>query len=84
MKVSVGTIARTVAVGVTLTNSVLTLLGKNPLPWSENEVYTAVTTVATVAATAWAWWKNNSFTKEAIEADQYMQELKKGEECDFS
>ena len=74
--VSVGTIARTVALVVTLANTVLTATGKNPLPWSENEVYNAVSTVATVVATIAAWWKNNSFTQEAIKADKFLKEMK--------
>ena len=32
-------------------------------------LFTAVTTVV-------AWWKNNSFTKEAIEADMMLREEK--------
>ena len=32
--------------------------------------------ITTVAALV-AWWKNNSFTPEAIEADDFMARLKK-------
>lgn len=77
-KVSVETIIRTIVVAVTLLNSVLTMLGKNPLPFAEEQIYTALSGVATVAATLWAWWKNNSFTAAAITADNYMAELKAG------
>ena len=31
----------------------------------------------TVGAALAAWWKNNSFTPEAIEADDFMARLKK-------
>lgn len=78
MKVSVGTISRTIALVVTLANTLLTAIGKNPFPWSENEVYNGVSTAATIIATAAAWWKNNSFTQEAINADKFMKELKEG------
>lgn len=82
--VSTGTIARTAALAVTLLNMILTAAGKNPLPFSDSDVYLAVTTVAAIAASVIAWWKNNSFTKEAIEADEYMNELKnKNKEVDF-
>lgn len=75
-KVSVETIVRTIVLAVTLLNQVLTMLGKNPLPFAEDELYALLTTAATVAATLWAWWKNNSFTSAAITADEYMEELK--------
>ena len=50
--------------------------GKNPLPFAEEELYAWLSAAATVAATLWAWWKNNSFTPEAITADEYLAELK--------
>ena len=74
-KVSVETIIRTIVLAVTLINQVLTMLGKNPLPFAEDELYALLTTAATVAASLWAWWKNNSFTLAAIEADKYLAEL---------
>lgn len=77
-KVSVETIVRTIVLAVTLLNQVLTMLGKNPLPFAEDELYALLTTAATVAATLWAWWKNNSFTLAAIKADEYLTELKNG------
>lgn len=75
-KVNAETIIRTIVLAVTLLNQVLTMLGKNPLPFAEDELYALLTTAATVAATVWAWWKNNSFTTEAIKADEYLAELK--------
>lgn len=75
-KVPTETIIRAVMLFVTLVNTVLTMSGKNPLPFAEEELYTWLTAAATVAATLWAWWKNNSFTAEAIQADAYLAELK--------
>lgn len=75
-KISTETIIRTIILIITLINQTLTMLGKNPLPFAEEDIYTVLTTVATIAATLWAWWKNNSFTKEAITADEYMKKLK--------
>ena len=76
-KVSTETIIRTVVLIVTLINQVLTTLGKNPLPFAEEELYTLLTTVATIIAAVWAWWKNNSCTSAAISADDYLTKLKK-------
>ena len=61
-KISAGTVARTLVLVLTLVNMVLTALGKNPLPFSDSEVYTAVSSAAVAAAAIAAWWKNNSFT----------------------
>lgn len=78
-KISAETIIRTVVLAFVLINQTLTMLGKNPLPYSEETVYEFFTAVATVIASLWAWWKNNSFTKEAIAADEYMHALKEDE-----
>ena len=75
-KVSIATVARTVALAVTLVNVILTGVGKNPIPYSETEVFGAVSDTALVISTLWAWWKNNSFTKNAIKADNYLKELR--------
>lgn len=75
-KISKETIIRTGVLILTLANTLLSAFGKNPLPFSENDIYQAVSAVCTVAATVWAWWKNNSFTSAALKADEYMKELK--------
>lgn len=72
------TLVRTAVLVLSLINQVLTVLGKNPLPFSDKAIYEALSAVATVAASLWAWWKNNSFTSAAVRADFYLQELKKG------
>lgn len=72
MKISAGTIARTAVLVVSLLNVLLNAFGKNPLPFSDDEVYTAVSTVVAVAASVAAWWKNNSFTQAAIKADETL------------
>ena len=75
-KITPDTIIRTVILALALINQVLTASGKNPLPFAENEVYELLSLLATIGASLWAWWKNNSFTKPAIEADKYMRHLK--------
>ena len=76
MKITKETIIRTILLVIALTNQVLTSMGKNPLPFSDDIVYEAVSLAATIGAAIWAWWKNNSFTKSAIEADKYLEKLR--------
>ncbi len=71
------TIIRTVILFIALLNQVLTMSGKNPLPFSDDEIYELLTMVITAGASITAWWKNNSFTEEAKKADEYLKELKK-------
>ena len=76
MKVSKSTIVRTIVLVVMLLNQLLAAFGKSPLPFSDEQVDSFVSTVLTVVSSIWAWWKNNSFTKAALTADKYMNELK--------
>ena len=73
MKVSKETIARTVVLFVALLNTVLNACGKNPLPFSDDEVYTGMSAVVATVAAVWAWWKNNSFTAAAVKADEVLK-----------
>ena len=70
------TIIRTVVLVIALLNQILLFIGKNPLPFSEEEIYEAVSLVATVGTSIWAWWKNNSFSAAAAEADRYLAALR--------
>lgn len=70
---------RTLFLILSLVNQVLTVLGKNPLPFSDEELYQLLSLCLTAAASLWAWWKNNSFTAAAVEADRYLAELKSEE-----
>ena len=70
-----GALVRTVTLAVALLNLVLTSFGKNPLPFSDEQVYTGLSALVTVAAALAAWWKNNSFTDSARRADELLRVL---------
>lgn len=74
-KIESGTIVRTIVLIFALVNQTLTMAGKNPLPFSDDDIYTAATGVLTVGASLISWWKNNSFTQAALEADEYKKEI---------
>ena len=74
-KIKSETIARTIALFVVLINTILTAIGLNPLPYSETEVYEAISTVITVIIALWAWWKDNDITQSALARKAKIAEL---------
>ena len=74
--ISAGTIARTACLLLALTNQVLSALGKPVLPIESQTVEQLVTAGITTVAALVAWWKNNSFTAAAIQADKYLENKK--------
>ena len=78
MKISSGTIARTIILCLALINQVLTATGHSMINIADEDVNLLVSTIFTIVSAIIAWWKNNSFTKAAIEADAVMKEKKDG------
>ena len=76
MRIKTNTVVRTVCLALALINNLLTMTGANPLPFSDEEIYSGVSALVTVAASLWAWWENNSFTKAAIAADEEYERIK--------
>ena len=76
MKIKSETIARTVCLLLALVNQCLAIYGKDRLPFTEDEMYQFITLLVTIITAGAAWWKNNSFTFEAIKADEYLKDLK--------
>lgn len=74
--VTAGTIARTACLLLALTNQVLSALGKPVLPIECATVEQLVTAGITTVTALVAWWKNNSFTPAALEADKTFDRLK--------
>ncbi len=59
-----------------LLNSALQLAGYDVLPFTENNVETFLTVVFNFVAMDAAYWKNNSLTEEAKQADKDMKAKK--------
>lgn len=68
-RISAGTVTRTLVLLLGLINQGLTITGHSPLPFENQQVADFVAMTWTAAAALWAWWKNNSVTEAAIEAD---------------
>ena len=76
--VSKGTIIRAVLVVLAIVNTALTVSGKNPLPFDEAWVENVITIGFDAVVTWLAYWKNNSYSKNAITADEVLKALKEG------
>ncbi|WP_313429981.1 phage holin [Siminovitchia terrae] len=69
-------IIRLAVLVIALINQTLTMLGWNPLPFSDEQIYEGVSATVTVVVSVWVWWKNNSITEEAQVADNHMRAAK--------
>lgn len=78
MKVKTDTIIRTIVLIIALANQILAMFGREAFPVTEDQVYQIVTIIVTVGAAVWAWWKNNSFTANAIRADEILENMREG------
>ncbi|MGN0078674.1 MAG: phage holin [Coriobacteriales bacterium] len=72
-----GTIARTVVLFVALINQIIVIFGGDALPFDDMQVYEAVSTLLTAGAAIVAWWKNNSYSQQAILNDLAMHKRDK-------
>lgn len=75
-KPSAGTIARTICLVLALINQLLSAAGKPVLPIEDSTVEALVTSALTIVASVVTWYKNNSFTRAAIEGDKVMHRIK--------
>ena len=71
-----GAVARTIALLLALFNQAMTMSGHKIIDVADDDIYQAVSLIFTIAASLAAWWKNNSFTAAAKEADKYLSDLK--------
>lgn len=72
--VSKDTWVRIIALFVILANQVsISFFNFQLVPFDDEQVYEEVSTVSTIVVTVWAAWRNNSFTKEAQEADKLLK-----------
>ena len=75
--VSAATIARTAVLAMALINQILSAMGKPLLPIDSAQLEQLISTGFTTVSALVNWWYNNSFTKEAIQADAEFERLKK-------
>jgi len=74
-----GTAIRTVLVFIGAVNYGLSMFGVDPLKINSNDISLCVVVAITIGVFLTAYWKNNSITKAAQEADEKRKALNKEE-----
>ena len=72
-----GRYSRTAVLALALINQVLSSMGKPLLPIESAQLEQLISTGFTTVSALVNWWFNNSFTKEAIQADAEFERLRK-------
>lgn len=80
MKISKGTIIRTILIVIVLLNIILEKLGVDVIQADESEVAMLVETIIKIAVIVVGFWKNNSFSEKAIKADEFLKQLREESE----
>lgn len=75
-KIKPETIIRTIVLAVAIINQILAIAGKETMPLYESDISQFVSIAFTAASSLWAWWKNNSFSPEAVEADAVLNTIR--------
>lgn len=79
MKISKGTIVRTIMMLLVLANIVLQKMGYDIINVDENTILTLVEVLIEIAVLIVGFWKNNSYTEKAIKADEFLKTLRDSE-----
>ena len=74
--IQTGTIVRTALLALALLNQILVYSGHSVLPITDAMLELIITNGFTLVMSLITWWKNNSFTKKAIAADQVLKASK--------
>ena len=69
-------IVRLVVLLILLINQALVSFGYNPLPFSDEQIYEAVSTVALVVSALYSTYRNTNLTTEAEEAQVVLERKK--------
>ncbi len=76
LKVTKGTVVRAVMTLIVLINLVLKACGIEVINVDENNVSTVIENLVSIGVIVLGFWKNNSFTAEAKNADFYLAKFK--------
>ena len=76
MKISKKTIVRAVLLVIVVINIILEKVGLDVIPTDESFVLMCVETVIELAVIVTGFWYNNSFSKNALKAQRFLEYLR--------
>lgn len=76
MKITKSTVVRTIMFLIVVINMTLKYMGKPLINVEESTIYQVIEYVISIIVLILSFWKNNSFSKNAIKADEYLLKLK--------
>ncbi|WP_175074003.1 phage holin [Terribacillus sp. AE2B 122] len=71
-----GTFVRTLVLFIALTNQLLTIFNKSPLPIKSEDWEQFVSLLFTFATSIWAWYRNNYITAKGKEQKRILEKEK--------
>lgn len=74
-RIKIYSIIRTAVFVLAIINQIIAVMGKGSLSIYQNDVVQIISVLFTAASSVMVWWKNNSFTETAVEADLAKKEL---------
>ena len=78
LKVTKGTVARTILTIIAIVNFILKARGINVIDVDEDSITAVVDNLVSAGVILWGFWKNNSFTLAAKNADFALAKYKAG------
>jgi SPP1 family holin len=76
MKITKNTLIRTILFLIVIINIVLEKCGIDLIPADETTITMIIESLIEIAVIVVGFWKNNSFSPEAIEADEFLKHLR--------
>lgn len=77
--ISKGTIVRTIMLIIVIFNLILKACGKPLIDVEEHTLFYWLEVILEIGVIITTFWKNNSFSKAAIKADDFLKKLKNGD-----
>lgn len=79
MKITKSTIVRAILIVLVVINFLLEKCGVDVIPTDESVILMWVEFIIEMAVVLVGFWKNNSFSKKAIKADEFLKQLRESE-----
>lgn len=79
MKISKSTIVRTILIVLVIINILLEKCGVDVIPTDEATILMVVETVIELAVIVVGFWYNNSYSKKALKAQKFLEDLRESE-----